>query len=41
MTDREVQAISQFLLNFGYLGCYQITVCRRNVEKLSRDQIGP
>jgi len=40
MTDREVQAISQFLLNFGYLGCYQITVCRRNVEKLSKDQIG-
>jgi len=40
MTDREVQAISQFLLNFGYLGCYQIIVCRRNVEKLSRDQIG-
>jgi hypothetical protein len=40
MTDREVQAISQFLLKFGYLGCYQITVCRRNVEKLSRDQIG-
>jgi hypothetical protein len=24
----------------GYFGCYQITVCRRNVEKLSRDQIG-
>ena len=40
MTDREVQAISQFLLKFGYLGCYQITVCRGNVEKLSRDQIG-
>ena len=40
MTDREVQAISQFLLNFGYLGCYQITVCRRNVEELSREQIG-
>jgi hypothetical protein len=40
MTDPEVQAISQFLLKFGYLGCYQITVCRRNVEKLSRDQIG-
>ena len=39
MTDREVQAISQFLLRFGYLGCYQITVCRRNVETLSRDQI--
>jgi hypothetical protein len=27
MTDREVQAISQFLLRFGHLGCYQITVC--------------
>src|SRR6266404_8322297 len=40
MTDREVQAISQFLLRFGHLGCYQITVCRRNVEELSRDQIG-
>ena len=40
MTDREVQAISQFLLRFGYLGCYQITVCRRNVEELSRDRIG-
>jgi hypothetical protein len=26
MTDREVQAISQFLLRFGHLGCYQITV---------------
>jgi hypothetical protein len=24
----------------GYFGCHQITVCRRNVEKLSRDQIG-
>jgi len=24
----------------GYFGCYQITVCRRNVEKLSKDQIG-
>jgi hypothetical protein len=23
-----------------YFGSYQITVCRRNVEKLSRDQIG-
>jgi hypothetical protein len=40
MTDREVQAISQFLLRFGHLGCYQITVCRRNVEELSKDQIG-
>ena len=24
----------------GYFGCYQITVCRRNVEKPSKDQIG-
>jgi hypothetical protein len=40
MTDREVQAISQFLQKFGHLGCYEITVCRRNVEELSRDQIG-
>ena len=24
----------------GYFGCHQIAVCRRNVEKLSRDQIG-
>ena len=24
----------------GYFGCHQITVCRRNAEKLSRDQIG-
>ena|SRR5437879_3571619 len=40
MTDREVQAISKFLLKFGYLGCHQIIQCRRTVKKLSRDQIG-
>jgi len=42
MTDREVQAISQFLLKFGHLGCHQVIVCRptREVKKLSRDQIG-
>ena len=42
MTDREVQAISQFLLKFGHLGCPQVIVCRptREVKKLSRDQIG-
>jgi hypothetical protein len=42
MTDREVQAISQFLLKFGHLGCHYITICRptKEVKKLSRDQIG-
>ena len=42
MTDWEVQAISQFLLKFGHLGCYQIIICRptKTVKKLSRDQIG-
>ena len=40
MTDREVQAITQFLQRFGYLGCYQITVCgRTRVEDMSREQI--
>ena len=39
MTDREVQAISQFLRTFGHLGCYQITACRRNVAELSKGQI--
>lgn len=39
MTDREVQAITQFLLKFGYLGCHQIIQCRRIVEKMSRGQI--
>src|SRR6266849_10546921 len=42
MTDREVQAISQFLLKFGHFGCYQIIICRptKEVKQLSRDQIG-
>jgi hypothetical protein len=42
MTDREVQAISQFLLKFGHLGCHHITICRptKEVKQLSRDQIG-
>src|SRR5712691_7590422 len=42
VTDREVQAISQFLLKFGHLGCYHITICRptKEVKQLSREQIG-
>jgi len=40
MTDREVQAISQFLGRFEHFGCYQIMACRRNVAELSKDQIG-
>ena len=38
MTDREVQAIEQFLQKFGYLGCYQIAR-RHAVTKMTEEQI--
>lgn len=38
MTDREVEAITQFLKKFGYLGCFEISQ-RRAVRKLSEQEI--
>jgi hypothetical protein len=41
MTDREVQAIKQFLQEFGYLGCFQIAQRRadRDIMKMSEEQV--
>ena len=41
MTDREVQAISQFLREFGYLGCFDIAQRRadRAITKMSEEQV--
>src|SRR5215470_10178379 len=39
MTDREVQAITQFLQKIGYLGCYHVTQCRRTRRAMSDDEM--
>jgi len=41
VTDREVQAISQFLREFGYLGCFDIAQRRadRDITKMSEEQV--
>ncbi len=41
MTDREVHAIKQFLQEFGYLGCFQISQRRadRDITKMSEEQV--